>query len=163
MALSGLQANGDRINGACKPGSPINISMALFLGYIFKIAHNSRSGVPVWTRSPSAEKRCREGTGDGEDGAHRPSVTLPGAIQRMGSPSARAQGRTWGPDIGVLSPFLRENKLPSLQTICIFMLMMAFALELLTLGDCAAGGGGGGQAWPAVTMGAAAAVGYRRK
>lgn len=69
------------------------------------------------------------------DGAHRPSVTLPGATQSMGTPSVRAQG----PTLGILFPFLRENKSLALQTICIFMLMMAFALEMLALGDCAAG------------------------
>lgn len=78
-------------------GLPVNISMALFLGYI---AHNSRGGVPGWSRSPSAGKRCRDRGWRREDGAHRPSGILPGAIQRMGAPSARAQGRTWGRHCG---------------------------------------------------------------
>lgn len=85
LPLSGLQANGDRINGAGDPGTSCeHFSVS---GYIFKIAHNSRGGIPGWTRSPSAEKRCRERTGDGEE--------------EMGHMGIRV----------LLSPFLREKSL----------------------------------------------------
>lgn len=77
LPLSGLQANGNRINGAGNPGTSGQYFNGFVSGYIFKIAHNSRGGIPGWTRSPRAEKRCREGIGDGEEEMGRIDPLLP--------------------------------------------------------------------------------------